>query len=322
MYVLALNGSPRKNGNTYALVSLFLKQADKHGFETKLLNSSDFQYMPCTGCKTCEKIGFCILKDSFEQEIFPFFRKADIIVLSTPVYFYTFPAQIKILSDRMQTLWSRKYRLKIKDSGEFNRKGILLSVGATKGENLFDGIKLTAKYFFDALGAEFIDSLCYRRIDHRGELENHPHVKDDIKKLGNKIFKPFKNRKTIFFVCRENAGRSQIAASFAKNIAQDKINVISAGSNPAKFINKKAVQVMAEKGLDIAFIKPCSFDHVIKNILPNIIITMGCDQVCPVVPGCKIEDWNLPDPADKTINEVRKIRDKIEIKVKNLVSSL
>ena len=322
MYVLALNGSPRKNGNTNTLVSLFLKQAEKQGFETKLLNSSDFQYMPCTGCKACEKTGFCILKDSLEQEIFPLFQRANIIVLSTPVYFYTFPAQIKILIDRMQTLWSRKYKLKLKNSGETNRKGILLSVGATKGENLFDGIKLTAKYFFDALGAEFIDSLCYRRIDHRGELEKHPYVKDDIIKLGNKLFKPFKNRKTILFVCKENAGRSQMAASFAKNIAQNKINVISAGSNPAKFINKKAVQVMAEKGLDIEFIKPCSYNQTIKNILPDIIITMGCNQVCPVIPECKIQDWNLPDPANKTINEVRKIRDKIEINVKNLVSSL
>ncbi|MEA1968557.1 MAG: NAD(P)H-dependent oxidoreductase [Thermodesulfobacteriota bacterium] len=321
MLVLGLNGSPRKKGNSDYLLSLFLKDAEKRGFETKIINGAELEYKSCTGCGHCEKKGFCIIEDSLAEDIFPFFRRADVIVLSTPVYFYSVPAQIKHLIDRTQTLWSRKYRFGLKDPGSCSRKGIFLSCGATKGDNLFDGIRLTAKYFFDALGAEFADELCYRRIDSRSQMEKEPGVRGDVRELGERVLTSFETRKRVLFICRENAGRSQMAAGFAKSIAGENFDVMSAGSRPAEHVNQVAVDVMAEKGLDLGFIKPCSIDDAIKNALPpNIVVTMGCGEECPVIPGAKVVDWDLPDPAGKSVDEVRTIRDIIEKKVISLCS--
>ena len=105
------------------------------------------------------------------------------IVINSPIYFYAFPAAIKALIDRIQVLWSRKYRLKMDEFKGRNRTGILLAAGATNGKDLFDGLKLTARYFFDAADIEYKADLCYRGVDENGEMENHPTVHEDIKNL-------------------------------------------------------------------------------------------------------------------------------------------
>jgi len=108
-----------------------------------------------------------------------------VIVLSSPVYFYAFPAALKALIDRIQVLWSRKYRLKLDEFKGRSRKGVLLAVGATQGKDLFDGLKLTARYFFDAADIRYATDLCYRGMDEKGEMEKHPTVHEDIKRLVN-----------------------------------------------------------------------------------------------------------------------------------------
>ena len=321
MFVLSFNGSPRRKGNTEYLLSLFMDEAKQKGFETKVINAASESYEPCIGCGHCEKKGFCSIKDSMEADIFPLIRKADLIVLASPVYFYSVPAKIKAIIDRTQTLWSRKYRFDLKDPGADHRKGLLLSVGATKGKNLFDGIKLTARYFFDAVSADFTDSLCYPRVDQRGELEALSGVLEDVKRLSDGLLTPLKDRKRILFACRENAGRSQMAAGFFRHMAGGRFDVLSGGSKPGDKINSLAVEAMGQKGIDIAFQTPASIEDALGSQGADIIVTMGCGETCPVVPGCRVIDWDMPDPAGKPIEEVIKIRDEIKKRVEELIKS-
>jgi protein-tyrosine-phosphatase len=127
--------------------------------------------------------------------------------------------------------------------------------------------------------------------------------------------------KKVLFVCVHNAGRSQMAAGFMEHLADGKIEVLSAGSAPKESINPIAVQAMSEKGIDIANRKPkiLSTEAVQAS---DVVITMGCGDTCPFFPGKRYEDWVLEDPAGKSIEEVRLIRDEIENRVKSLVSEL
>ncbi len=183
MKVLGINGSPRHHGNSSFLMSLFMEEMKKKGHETEVLSAVRLRINPCIGCGHCETKGVCIFDDDFTKIFLPAVIKADIIVLSSPVYFYGFPAALKALIDRIQVLWSRKYRLKLDEFKDRKRKGILLAVGATRGKDLFDGLKLTARYFFDAADIHYEGDLCYRGIDEKGEMEKHPLVHEDIKRL-------------------------------------------------------------------------------------------------------------------------------------------
>lgn len=183
MLILGINGSPRHKGNSHYLMSLFMEEMKLKGHDTQVLNAVKLKINPCIGCGNCETKGICIFEDDFTHIFLPAVTKADIVVISSPVYFYGFPAALKALIDRVQVLWSRKYRLK---TGEFKgrkRKGFLLAVGATRGEDLFDGLKLTARYFFDAADIQYETELCYRGIDEKGGMETHPAVHEDIKNL-------------------------------------------------------------------------------------------------------------------------------------------
>ncbi|MBF0412037.1 MAG: NAD(P)H-dependent oxidoreductase [Desulfamplus sp.] len=327
MLVLGLNASPRIKGNSNYLLSLFLKQAQDRGFETKTVNAATTDYLPCIGCGYCEKNGFCSIKDSLAEDIFHLFRRADLIVLATPVYFYGIPARMKAIIDRSQTLWSRKYKFNINDPKASYRKAILLSTGGSNGHSLFDGIRLTAKYFFDAIGAELAGEICCPGVDERNALKTLVNknidgtTKADIERLAENLLNPMNNRKKIMFACRENAGRSQMAAAFASNIAGDRYDILSAGSKPGKIINPVAVAAMAEKGLDIAFNSPSSIEDALKSAggKVDMMVTMGCGENCPFIPGCKMMEWNLPDPSGQSIENVRRIRDDILKHVEDLL---
>ena len=321
MLVLGLMGSPRKNGNTNYLLSIFMNEAKILGVQTKVIMAAEQDIAPCKGCAYCEKKGLCIIKDKMSTDLFPFFRKADLIVLSTPIFFYNAPSQLKAIIDRSQTLWSRKYKLKLIDPGRKNRHGFVLSLGATKGKNLFDGLILTSKYFFDAVGTSFDGILAYRRIENTGDMKKHPTVLQEAREEAEKLIAPLLERKKILFACRENACRSQMAAAFAQYLAGDKLEVVSGGSNPANEINPVMIEVMAEKGIDMAFRIPESIDNAISYTKPDYIITMGCKEVFPAVSSAKKIDWDLPDPASESIDFMRKVRDEIEDKVIQLIKN-
>ena len=319
MFVLGLSASPRSKGNSDYLLSLFMDEAEKRGCSTRIVHVAIESYDPCIGCGYCEKKGVCSIKDNLARDLFPLMRKADLIVLATPVYFYGIPARMKAVIDRIQTLWSRKYRLGLRDPGADYRKGVLLAAGATHGKNLFDGIRLTTRYFFDAMDCSFVDELCYPGMDHRGAIKELAGVTEDVIHLAEKVLTPFQHRKRILFACRENAGRSQMAAGFARQLVGDKYDVSSAGSTPAEKINPMAVAAMAEKGIDIAFNVPCSMEDALAHGNVELLVTMGCGEACPFIPGCRMVDWDLPDPAGKSLEEVNAIRDEIYQRVRDLL---
>jgi multimeric flavodoxin WrbA len=322
MFVLGLQGSPRKKGNTNYLIKTFMNEAEKSGARTHVIEVAEKKIIPCIGCGVCEKKGFCVTKDDdMTLQIYPLLREADVIVAASPIYFYNVTAQLKALIDRSQTLWSRKYRLNIEDPKGKTRRGFLLALGATKGKNLFEGVKLTAQYFFDAVSAKNEGSLTYWQIEHTGDMEKHPKVHEEVRDAVAGLIKPFLTRKKILFVCRENACRSQMASAFTQYLAGDKIEAISAGSNPADNINPDMVKAMQEKGIDLAFRRTRSMNQAVSDLKPDMIISMGCQEECPLIPGVEIKDWHLQDPAGQSMDFMRAVRDEIESRVKDLINN-
>ncbi len=128
-------------------------------------------------------------------------------------------------------------------------------------------------------------------------------------------------RPSVLFVCVHNAGRSQMAAGWLRELAGDRIEVRSAGSAPADSINPAAIEAMAEVGIDTSHQAP-------KILTPesvqasDVVITMGCGDACPIYPGKRYEDWKLEDPAGKGVDEVRPVRDEIRARIEELIASL
>lgn len=125
----------------------------------------------------------------------------------------------------------------------------------------------------------------------------------------------------VLFVCVHNAGRSQMAAGYLSHLAGDRVEVLSAGSEPKDQINPVAIQAMAEEGIDIANNVPKILTvEAVKD--SDVVITMGCGDACPIFPGKRYEDWQLDDPAGQGIEAVRPIRDEIKRRVEQLIESL
>ncbi|MGW2097629.1 arsenate reductase ArsC [Streptomyces olivaceoviridis] len=126
---------------------------------------------------------------------------------------------------------------------------------------------------------------------------------------------------SVLFVCVHNAGRSQMAAAFLTHRAGDRVQVRSAGSAPADAVNPAVVQAMAEVGIDITAEVPkvLTVEAVQAS---DVVITMGCGDTCPVFPGKRYLDWELPDPAGQGVEAVRPIRDEIEKRIRGLVDEI
>ena len=129
------------------------------------------------------------------------------------------------------------------------------------------------------------------------------------------------DKPTVLFVCIHNAGRSQMAAGYLKALSGDSVKVRSGGSEPGDQINPIAIQAMAEEGIDISQGVPqlMTTEQVRDS---DVVITMGCGDVCPFFPGKRYEDWELADPKGRSIDEVRPIRDDIKRRIKQLLAEL
>src|SRR5438034_9993856 len=125
----------------------------------------------------------------------------------------------------------------------------------------------------------------------------------------------------VLFVCVHNAGRSQMAAALTAALSEGRVQVRSAGSEPAEAINPTVVEVMSEMGLDISreYPKPITNEAVEAA---DVVVTMGCGDACPFYPGKRYLDWELADPAGKAVEEVRPIRDEIDRRVRELLAKL
>ncbi len=126
---------------------------------------------------------------------------------------------------------------------------------------------------------------------------------------------------SVLFVCVHNAGRSQMAAGYLRYLAGDRIDVLSAGSQPTDAVNPVAVAAMAEEGIDIAASTPTLLaESAVREA--DVVVTMGCGDECPFFPGKRYEDWVLTDPDGLDVTEVRPIRDEIERRVRVLIADL
>jgi arsenate reductase len=163
--------------------------------------------------------------------------------------------------------------------------------------------------FSDARFEEFVPLLVERFS--REQLRAHAQVEGLVTK----------DTPEVLFVCVHNSGRSQMAAGLLDKLADGEIHVRSAGSEPADQLNPNAVRAMEEIGVDISreFPKPLT-DVVVRAA--DVVITMGCGDACPIFPGKRYENWELPDPAGQSVDAVRPIRDQIEQRVRGLLSEL
>ncbi|HET7237246.1 MAG TPA: arsenate reductase ArsC [Actinomycetota bacterium] len=129
------------------------------------------------------------------------------------------------------------------------------------------------------------------------------------------------DRPEVLFVCVHNAGRSQMAAALLQHHAAGRVVVRSAGSTPADEVNPAAVAAMAELGIDVSGERPKGLtEEAVREA--DVVITMGCGDACPVFPGKRYLDWELPDPAGLPVEEVRPIRDEIDRRVRALLDEL
>jgi arsenate reductase len=125
----------------------------------------------------------------------------------------------------------------------------------------------------------------------------------------------------VLFLCIHNAGRSQMAAGFARSIGGGRVDVFSGGSEPAEHVNPMAVEAMREVGIDVAGFTPQKFtDELLHRV--DVVVTMGCGDACPYVPGKRYIDWPLDDPKGQPLEVVRRIRDDIRSRVEALVAEL
>ncbi|MFC6354892.1 arsenate reductase ArsC [Luethyella okanaganae] len=128
-------------------------------------------------------------------------------------------------------------------------------------------------------------------------------------------------RPTVLFVCVHNAGRSQMAAGYLRALTGDRVDVLSAGSEPKDRINPLAVQAMAEEGIDIANTVPKVLTtEAVRDA--DVVITMGCGDACPIFPGKRYEDWEFDDPAGLELDGVRRVRDGIRARIEDLIAEI
>jgi multimeric flavodoxin WrbA len=179
MQALILIGSPRKNGNTEILAKTISEELQRHEATVKQFRLAELDIHPCIGCGNCEKEGICVINDDM-QMLYAHIAESDTIILASPIYFYGLTAQAKAFIDRCQALWSRKYILKERISQKTGRKGFLVSVAATRGERVFEGAILCARYGLDAMDAPYDGGLFYPGVDGKGEIRKHPDFPDKL----------------------------------------------------------------------------------------------------------------------------------------------
>jgi len=186
--ILAIYGSPRRKGNTAVLLDLAVQGALEAGAEVEKIVLRDLKMSPCLEIYGCKETGRCVIQDDF-QKIHDQLLSCQGLMLASPIFFYALSAHTKILMDRCQSLWVKKYWINKVPYGRWEpkRKGLFISVGATKGKRLFDGALLTVKYFFDVLDMELWKALLYRGLDFEGDVLKHPEHLQEAHEAGKEL---------------------------------------------------------------------------------------------------------------------------------------
>jgi multimeric flavodoxin WrbA len=188
---LGIYGSPRKGGNTDQLLDKALEGAQSAGAEISRVYARDLNMSGCIECGGCDETGKCVVEDDM-QSVYPLLDEADVIFLASPIFFYGVTAQAKAFVDRSQANWAKRMlaqtpsERKSHDSG----RGYLIAVGATRGENLFEGAILTAKYFYDALDMSYEGGIFFRSLEKKTAVKEHPETLQEAFNLGRKAVSP------------------------------------------------------------------------------------------------------------------------------------
>jgi multimeric flavodoxin WrbA len=187
--ISAIYGSPRRKGNTAALLKHAVQGARDAGAQVEEIVLRDLKISPCLEIYGCKESGRCVIKDDFHK-VCDMIAASDAVILASPIFFYTVSAHTKILMDRCQSLWVKKYwidKTPFAGQQQAKRKGLFISVGATKGKKLFDGTLLSVRYFFDVLDTELWKSLLYRGLDFEGDILKHPEYLNEAYQAGKAL---------------------------------------------------------------------------------------------------------------------------------------
>ena len=186
-----------------------------------------------------------------------------------------------------------------------------------------------AREFKGIFGSETVSRFVQEALDRWPEVSVSAHLpvlahrfaRDRLRAVGQSEGTIAKDRPEVLFVCVRNAGRSQMAAALLERHAKGRLHVRSAGSTPAEEINPAVVEAMNEIGVDMSkeYPKPLTDEFVQAS---DVVITMGCGDACAIYPGKRYEDWELDDPAGKTLEEVRPIRDELDSRIQALLAEL
>lgn len=186
--ILAIYGSPRRKGNTSELLKKSVQGATESGAQIEEIFLRDLKISPCLEIYGCKKTGRCVINDDF-QNVYDKILSSHGVILASPIFFYMVSAHTKILMDRCQSLWVKKYWLNNTPTENMNntKKGLFISAGATKGKRLFDGALLGVRYFFDAIDVELWKSILYRGLDLEGDVLNHPDYLEEAYNSGKEL---------------------------------------------------------------------------------------------------------------------------------------
>jgi len=192
--ILAIYGSPRRKGNTALLLKNAVEGAIEAGAEVEELVLRDMKMSPCLEIYGCKETGRCVIQDDFQQ-VYDKLLSCQGLMLASPIFYYTVSAHTKILMDRCQSLWAKKYWLEKPpiEKRKATRKGLFISVGATKGKRLFEGTLLSIRYFFDVLDTELWRSLLYRSLDLERDILGHPEYLKEAHRAGKELIHAIKN---------------------------------------------------------------------------------------------------------------------------------
>lgn len=188
--IIAIYGSPRRDGNSAALLKQAVAGARQEGADVEEVFLRDYKISPCMEIYQCIKTGECAIRDDF-PEVLARLESSTGIMLASPIFFYTVSAHTKIFMDRCQSLWVRKYWIEkqVFRKAPETRKGLFISVGATGGKKLFDGAILTVKYFFDVLNAGLWRTVLCRGVDRKGDITKRTDYLTEAFQAGRELAK-------------------------------------------------------------------------------------------------------------------------------------
>ena len=188
--IVAVYGSPRRKGNTSLLLKKTVQGAREAGATVEEIVLRDLKISPCLEIYGCKETGRCVIEDDFHH-VLAQLQACQGIILASPIFFYAVSANTKMLIDSCQSMWVKKYWIDKVPFGQsdIKRKGLFISVAASRGKKLFDGALLSIKYFFDVLDTELWKSLLYRGIDFEGDVLKYPEYLDEAYETGKAFAK-------------------------------------------------------------------------------------------------------------------------------------